>query len=37
MTYTLTNTVKKLNGNILWQMWRFTCLSLKFMKLTRGD
>lgn len=35
MNYTLTNSVKRLNGNLLWQLWRFTRLSVKFMKLTR--
>jgi hypothetical protein len=35
MNYTLTNTVKRLNGNFVWQLWRFTMLSIKFMKLTR--
>jgi hypothetical protein len=35
MNYTITNSVKRLNGNLVWQLWRFTCLSLKFRKLTR--
>jgi len=35
MTYTLTNSVKWLNGNLFWQIIRFTHLSYKFMKLTR--
>jgi hypothetical protein len=35
MNYTLTHSVKRLNGNLAWQLWRFTCLSFKFMRLTR--
>jgi hypothetical protein len=35
MKYTISKTEKRFQRNIVWQIWRFLVLSLKFMKLTR--
>jgi hypothetical protein len=35
MHYTLTETEKRFHRNLLWQCWRFACLSAKFHKLVR--
>lgn len=38
MQYLITTKEKRRQHNLLYQLWRLTALSLKFMKLTRlGD
>jgi hypothetical protein len=37
MKYVFTKGQKRMQQNLLLQMWRFAALSIKFMKLTRID